>query len=57
MSQTIDTQQQQQLSAMIPSRYRILLYLNIFLVIADICINTFNEFLAPNAFGLLIIYM
>ncbi|CAF0964466.1 unnamed protein product [Adineta steineri] len=56
-SQLIDTQQQQQLSTMIPVRYRILLYLNIFLIIVDICINTFDEFLAPNTFGQLIIFI
>ncbi|CAF2719013.1 unnamed protein product [Rotaria sp. Silwood2] len=55
ISQTIETQQQ--LSTMIPFRYRILLYLNILLVVVDICINAFSEFLAPNAFGQLIIYI
>lgn len=55
-SQIMDTQQQQ-LSAMIPSRYRILLYLNIFLVAVDVAINTFSEFIAPNRFGQLIIFM
>ncbi|CAF4494167.1 unnamed protein product [Rotaria socialis] len=42
---------------MIPTRYRILLYLNIFLIVVDICINTFSEFLAPNKFGQLIIFI
>jgi len=55
-SQTVDTQQQQ-LATMIPVRYRILLYLNILLITVDICINTFSEFLAPNTFGQLIIFM
>ena len=55
-SQLIDNQQQQ-LATMIPVRYRILLYLNIFLVAVDLGINTFNEFLAPNAIGQLIIFM
>ena len=53
---TIETQQQQ-LSTIIPVRYRVLLYLNIFLVLIDLAINTFSEFLAPNTFGILIIYM
>lgn len=52
--QTIDTQQ---LATMIPVRYRILLYLNILLIVVDICINTFSEFLASNTFGQLIIFM
>lgn len=57
-TQTIETQQQQeQLSAMIPVRYRILLYLSILLVLADLCINAFSEFLALNQFGQLIIFM
>lgn len=58
--QTIDTQhqqQQQQLSTMIPVRYRILLYLSILLVVTDLCINAFSEFLASNQFGLLIIFI
>ncbi|CAF3371133.1 unnamed protein product [Rotaria socialis] len=55
-SPRIETQQQQ-LSTMIPTRYRILLYLNIFLIVVDICINTFSEFLAPNKFGQLIIFI
>lgn len=42
---------------MIPVRYRILLYLNILLVIVDLGINTFSEFLAPTAIGQLIIFM
>jgi len=54
--QTVDTQQQQ-LSTMIPVRYRILLYLNILLITADLFINTFSEFLAPNTFGQLIIFI
>ena len=55
---TIDTQQQQQqLSTIIPVRYRVLLYLNILLVAVDLCINTFSEFLAPNRFGQLIVFM
>ncbi|CAF0725261.1 unnamed protein product [Rotaria sp. Silwood1] len=54
LSQTIDTQQ---LSTMIPFRYRILLYTNILLVVVDICINTFSEFLAPNTLGQLIIFI
>ncbi|CAF0803106.1 unnamed protein product [Rotaria sordida] len=54
--QTIDTQQQHLLTV-IPFRYRILLYLNILLVVVDICINTFSEFLAPNTFGQLIIFI
>lgn len=56
-SQTVDTQQQQQLATMIPVRYRILLYLNVLLITVDICINTFSEFLAPNTFGQLIIFI
>jgi hypothetical protein len=55
-SQTIETQQQH-LSTMIPVRYRVLLYLNILLITVDICINTFSEFLAPNTFGQLILFM
>ncbi|CAF0856610.1 unnamed protein product [Adineta ricciae] len=55
-SQLIDNQQQQ-LATMIPVRYRILLYLNIFLVAVDLGINTFSEFLAPNAIGQLIIFI
>jgi len=53
---TIETQQQQ-LSAIIPVRYRILLYVNIFLIAVDLIINTFGEFLAPNTFGQLIIFI
>ena len=53
---TIETQQQQ-LSTIIPVRYRILLYLSILLVLVDLAINTFSEFLASNTFGLLIIYV
>jgi len=48
---------QQQLSAIIPVRYRILLYVSIFLVAVDLIINTFSEFLAPNTFGQLIIFI
>ena len=55
-SQLIETHQQQ-LATMIPVRYRILLYLNIFLVVIDLGINTFSEFLAPTAIGQLIIFM
>jgi hypothetical protein len=55
-SQTIETHQQH-LSTMIPVRYRVLLYLNILLITVDICINTFSEFLAPNTFGQLILFM
>jgi hypothetical protein len=52
-SGTIHKQQ----ATIIPVRYRILLYTNILLITVDLFINAFSEFLAPNKFNQLIIFM
>ncbi|CAF1369499.1 unnamed protein product [Adineta steineri] len=48
---------QLQRSTIIPFRYRTLLYLNIFLLAIDLCINTFGEYLAANKYEQLIIFI
>ncbi|UJR23093.1 hypothetical protein I4U23_026116 [Adineta vaga] len=48
---------QSQASTMIPSRYRTLLYLSIFLLVIDLGINASSEYLAEKRYGQLIIFI